>query len=244
MKLKGKTAVITGASRGLGRALALRFAAEGARLALCSRLLDEHTKARLVLDLQAAQLFVQACDISDPEQVKEFAKNVLREFGTIDVLINNAAILGPRTEIADYPSSMWDRVMLVNINGAFYVTKEFLQSMRKQGRGSIINVTSSVGRIGKARWGAYAVSKFGVEGLSQVLAEEVRHYGIRVNTVNPGAMATEMRHAAYPQEDQSKLKSPDDTTDVFVYLASDVSRSVTGKHFEAQQFSFNQKEIV
>lgn len=243
-KLKGKTAVITGASRGLGKSLALRFAREGARLALCSRSLDSLAKTRIALEASGSQILLQACDVADPLQAEQFARAVLDEFDTVDVLINNAAVLGPRVDIVDYPRSVWERVLQVNINGVFYITRVLLPAMKKKRSGSIINVTSSVGKIGKARWVAYAVSKFGLEGFTQVLTDEVRMFGIRVNTVNPGAMATEMRHAAYPSEDQSTLKSPGDVTDIFVYLSSDESRGVTGQYFDAQQFSFKKKESV
>jgi NAD(P)-dependent dehydrogenase (short-subunit alcohol dehydrogenase family) len=152
--------------------------------------------------------------------------------------------LGPRVDILEWTKPTWDRVIDVNVNGLFSVTKAFLPSMVSQRAGSIINVSSSVGRVGKRLWGAYATSKFALEGFTQVLADEVRGAGIRVNSVNPGAMDTEMRHAAYPDEDRSKLKSPSEVTDVFVYLASDKSRGTTGQCFDAQEFIKTHKEIA
>jgi len=124
------------------------------------------------------------------------------------------------------------------------VTKAFLPSMIRQRAGSIINVTSSVGKKGRARWGAYAVSKFALEGFTQVLADEVRYHGIRVNSVNPGALDTDMRHAAYPDEDRSTLKKPAEVTDVFVFLASDRSRGTTGEYFDALEYLKTNKEIA
>lgn len=242
MKLKGKTAVITGGSRGLGKALAHRFAEEGARVALCGRTENLLKHAQVELSAGGREVLVEQCDVGIPEQVQRFAQRVLEEFSRVDVLVNNAALLGTRAPIADYSSLRWEQVLQVNINGVFYITKAFLPDMMKHRSGSIINVTSSVGKQGKARWGAYAVSKFAVEGFTQTLAEEMRGYGIRVNSVNPGAMQTEMRRAAYPDEDPATVRSPSLSTEVFVYLASDVSRQITGHSLEAQSFTMKQKE--
>ena len=244
MKLKGKTAVITGGTKGLGKALCLRFAEEGAQVALCGRSVDLINRARLELSTYGVRVLAEQCDISDADQVQSFAEHVLEEFSTIDVLINNAALLGPRVPIAEYSTVRWDHVLQVNVHGLFYVTKTFLPAMIHQRSGSIINVASSVGKQGRAGWGAYAVSKFALEGFTQTLAEEVRTQGIRVNSVNPGAMATEMRSAAHPGEDPSTLRPPSSATEVFVYLASDASRHVTGQYLEAQQFTLTPKEPV
>ncbi|MBM4160547.1 MAG: SDR family oxidoreductase [Ignavibacteria bacterium] len=235
MKLKEKRVVITGGSKGLGRALVLRFATEGAWVATCARSEDELRRLLLELSSRDVRAVVLQCDISDPEQVSQFAWKVLDNFGTIDVLVNNASILGPRIDIVEFTKPTWDRVIDINVHGMFHVTKAFLPAMIRQGSGSIINVSSSVGRAGRAQWGAYAVSKFAMEGFTQTLADEMRHHNIRVNSVNPGAMKTDMRHQAYPAEDRSKLRSPEEVTDVFVYLASNESRGITGQYLEAQQ---------
>ena len=161
---------------------------------------------------------------------------VLDDFGAVHVLINNASLLGARVGILDWTKPTWDRVIDVNVNGLFHVTKIFLPSMVRGESGSIINVSSSVGRVGKRGWGAYAASKFALEGFTQVLADEMKAVGIRVNSVNPGAIATEMRHAAYPDEDPSRLKSPSEVTGVSIFLASDESRGVTGQRFDAPEF--------
>jgi NAD(P)-dependent dehydrogenase (short-subunit alcohol dehydrogenase family) len=244
MKLEGKRVVITGGSKGLGRALASRFAQEGAKLALCARSFDELNRAALELNLGGSSCIFSSCDIADAAQVSQFANMVLAEFGAVDVLINNASILGPRMDIVEWTKPTWDRVIDVNINGLFAVTRAFLPSMIINRSGSIINVSSSVGKTGKRRWGAYATSKFAVEGFTQVLADEVRAVGIRVNSVDPGAMDTDMRHAAYPDEDRSKLKPPSEAAGVFVYLASDASRGITGQCIVAQEFTKNHKEFA
>ena len=241
MNLKNKKIVITGASKGLGRALAFRFAEEGARLALCARSTDDLKRAELELSLRGVPPLAASCDIADHVQVERFAAFVLEEFDSVDVLVNNASQLGPRIEIAEWTTAAWNRIIDVNVNGLFAVTRAFLPSMIRQGSGSIINVGSSVGRKGRARWGAYATSKFALEGFTQTLADEVRNKGVRVNSVNPGPMNTEMRHAAYPDEDRSKLKSPSEVLDVFVFLASDRSRGTTGQYFDAQEFQKNKE---
>jgi NAD(P)-dependent dehydrogenase (short-subunit alcohol dehydrogenase family) len=236
MRLKGKKIVVTGGSKGLGRALALRFASEGACVTICARSADELNRLSIELSARGAHVLALPCDIADPEQVAQFASSALEDLGAVDALVNNASILGPRIELIEYSKPTWDRVMDVNLNGLFNVTKAFLPSMVRSRSGSVINVTSSVGKVGRARWGAYAVSKFAMEGFTQTLADEVRGTGIRVNSVNPGPMDTAMRHAAYPDEDRSRLKSPEEVTEVFVYLAADESIGVTGQYFEAQKF--------
>lgn len=237
MKLQNKTAIITGGSKGLGKALALRFAMEGANVAICSRSEEHLTKARTELHTKGAKVLALQCDIADAEHVRQFVQKVIEEYGAIDILINNAAVLGHRIPLIDVTLPTWHRIIETNVHGLFYMTKAVLPFLLKQRWGSIINVSSSVGKIGRATWGAYAVSKFALEGFTQVLADEVRKERIRVNSVNPGAMATDMRHLAYPDEDQSKLPPPDAITDVFVYLASDASVNITGQYFEAEQFT-------
>jgi len=236
--------VITGASKGLGRALAFRFADEGARLALCARSIDELKRVELELSLHGAPPLVVSCDIADHDQVERFAAVILEELGSVDVLVNNASQLGPRINIAEWTVATWRRIIDVNVNGLFSVTRAFLPIMLKQRSGSIINVSSSVGKKGRGGWGAYAASKFALEGFTQTLADEVRNMNVRVNSVNPGPIDTDMRHAAYPDEDRSKLKPPSEVLDVFVFLASDRSRGTTGQYFDAQEFQKTKKEIA
>ncbi|MGH7773154.1 MAG: SDR family NAD(P)-dependent oxidoreductase, partial [Candidatus Binatia bacterium] len=173
-------------------------------------------------------------DLSKVRDVKRLVKEACRAYGTIHILVNNASILGPRVPIVRYPLPSWEEVMKVNLTALFLLTKEVLDVMIPQKEGSIINLSSGVGRIGKARWGAYAASKFGVEGFTQVLADEVREYNIRVNAVNPGGTRTEMRAGAYPDEDPMTLPTPEEITGVFIYLAS--AEGVTGKSFDARDW--------
>ncbi|HEY2987724.1 MAG TPA: SDR family NAD(P)-dependent oxidoreductase [Candidatus Binatia bacterium] len=233
-KLSGKVALVTGASRGIGKAVALEYAKQGAQLFICAR--RRAPLARTAKEIRAAggEVHYLAADLAKVRDVKRIVQEARRRYGTIHILVNNASVLGPRVPIADYPLRAWEEVIRVNLTALFLLTKETLGLMMPQREGSIINVSSGVGRIGKARWGAYAVSKFGVEGFTQVLVDEVKDSNIRVNAVNPGGTRTEMRAEAYPEEDPLTLPAPAEITGVFVYLASPESLAVTGKSFDAR----------
>ncbi|MDA2921378.1 SDR family NAD(P)-dependent oxidoreductase, partial [Desulfobacterota bacterium AH_259_B03_O07] len=166
-------------------------------------------------------------DISDKNQVKVLYNQLSKKFNKLDILVNNASILGHRSPIIDYPEDVWEKTIHINLNAQFYVTKTVLPLLLRSKNASIINVSSSVGRRGKAQWGAYAVSKFGLEGLTHILADELKSK-VKVNSVNPGGTRTQMRAEAYPDEDPNSLPTPDDITEIFVYLASDDSRDITG----------------
>ncbi|MBI3004445.1 MAG: SDR family oxidoreductase [Ignavibacteriales bacterium] len=234
MKLQNKCAIITGGSKGLGRALTQKFTGEGARVAICSR--HKHDLELARKQLSSSEVLAVQCDISNSQESQKFVERVLREFGQIDILVNNASRLGPRVSITEYPLNEWDETVQTNINGPFFITRLVLPSMIERKSGSIINISASVGKAGRAKWGAYAVSKFGIEGFTQVLSEELKPYNISVNSVNPGAMATALRREAYPEEDQSILRTPEQVTDIFVYLASDDGVGISGQSFDASTF--------
>ncbi|HKY07696.1 MAG TPA: SDR family NAD(P)-dependent oxidoreductase, partial [Candidatus Binatia bacterium] len=175
-------------------------------------------------------------DVGNQQDVDRIVAAMLERYGSVDVLVNNASILGPRDTIANYPPAAWHEVLRINLTGVFLMTRAVLPTMLKQKAGSIINVTSGVARRGRARWGGYAVSKAGLEALTQVLADEVGEGGIRVNCVNPAATRTAMRAQAYPAEDPLTLPAPDEIMPVFVHLASDASASVNGQSLEARDW--------
>ena len=232
--LEGKVALVTGASQGLGRALALAYAGEGASLVLNSRSEGSiHPVAEEAENL-CAKVLALAADVSEGADVEGMVGATVDRFGHVDVLVNNAGLLGPRVRIEDYPEGEWRRVIDANLTGPYLVSKAVIPHMREGG--SIINVVSGVSIEGRAEWGAYSVSKFGVEGLTQILAAELEGRAIRVNAVDPGGMRTDMRAAAYPEEDPTTRITPEENTAVFLYLASDESRGVTGERFRAQEF--------
>jgi NAD(P)-dependent dehydrogenase (short-subunit alcohol dehydrogenase family) len=236
IKLSGKVALITGGSRGIGKAIAIAYARQGAAVFVCAR--GESDLSRTVDEIRAAGGTARGHtgNVGDAGQAKAIVGEAREHFGKIDVLVNNASVLGPRVPIAQYPVSAWEEIVRVNLTGKFLMSQEVLKIMMPRRQGAIINVSSGVGRVGRARWGAYAASKFGVEGLTQVLADEVREFGIRVNTVNPGPTRTEMRALAYPEEDPMTLPTPDQIVPVFVYLASDHSAAVTGHALDARDW--------
>jgi len=236
MRLQGKVALVTGGSQGVGRAVAAAYAREGATVIVTARHLERLEAAAAEIRKGGGNVVPLRADVADRQQVQQLAGEIKRRFDGLHVLVNNASLLGPRVPILEYPEEDWEAVVAVNLHGPFFVIKACLPLMIPTGGGSIINVSSGVGRIGKPRWGAYAASKFALEGLTQLLAAELLPFHIRVNAVNPGGTRTGMRAAAYPEEDPLTLPTPEQITPVFVYLASDESRDVTGQSLEARDF--------
>jgi len=233
--LQGKVALVTGASQGLGRALALAYAREGASLVVNSRSEDGIRPVAGEVEGLGAEVLAVAADVSRGEDARRLVEQAVGRFGGIDVLVNNAGLLGPRVAIEEYPEEEWRRVIDANLTGPYLVSKATIPYLNEGA--SIINVVSGVSVEGRAGWGAYSVSKFGVEGLSQILAAELECRGVRSNAVDPGGMRTDMRAAAYPEEDPQTRITPEENTAVFVYLASDESKGVTGRRFKAQEFA-------
>ncbi len=230
--MQGKRALITGGGGGIGRVMAHAYVREGATVLICGRNLQRLAAAAEGVD--AKRLHYQVADLSREEDVSRLASWIEQNWGGLDILVNNAGVLGMLAPICDYPLSAWEEVMRNNLTSAFLVTKAMIHLMTKAGGGAVINLSSTVGRRGRAQWGAYAVSKFALEGFSQVLADELGPLGIRVNTVNPGGTRTSMRSAAYPEEDPGTLPPPEEIMPLFIYLASDASREMTGRALDAR----------
>lgn len=210
--LAGCVAAVTGASLGVGRAAALAFARAGADLVLCARGPEINAVAHEA-EAQGARVLARCCDVTE--------RAAVRRFGRLDILVNNAAVLGPRVTLAEFPAADFARVLDVNIQGVFHATQAALEfSMLKRRAGIIINMSSGVGRVGFARGGAYTVSKFALEGLTQVAAKELKDSGIGVCSFNPGMVRTRMRAAWAPGEDPTTLKSPDALGPQFVALVT------------------------
>jgi NAD(P)-dependent dehydrogenase (short-subunit alcohol dehydrogenase family) len=221
LKLKDKVAVITGGGRGIGKAIAMAYASEGAKLALCARTRPELEETVREIQTLKAECKGWSCDVSLEEPVQDFVANVLKVFGRVDVLVNNAGVMTRPAPTTELEVKKWDYTIAVNLRGPFLLTRAVLPVMIKQKSGSIINVSSSIGRSAYANFIAYAASKWGLEGFTQTLAAEVRSYNIRANSVEPGYVATKLTGYRGSQ--------PESVTDVFVYLASDEAQGVTGK---------------
>ncbi len=225
MKLKDKVALVTGAGRGIGKAVALAFAREGAKVAVCSRTGEEIAQTVEEIRKLNAECEGWVSDVSEEEPVRKMVEAALGKFGRIDVLVNNAGVMTRPVPATELEVRKWDYTIAVNLRGPFLVTRSVLPAMQRQKGGSIINVSSMVGREAYANFLAYATSKAGLEGFTMTLAAETRGDHIRVNSVEPGYVATKLTGF--------RGSKPESVTDVFVYLASDDSRAVTGQQLTA-----------
>lgn len=236
--LRERIILITGASDGIGRALALHAAKLGAQVILHGRNVAKLEKVYDEIEATegAARPSIAVMDLAtaDSDAYKSLAENLEKEFGRLDGLVLNASILGDRFSIEQYDAAKWQQVMHVNVTSAFALTQVCLPMLHRSDDASIIYTSSGVGRSGRAFWGAYAVSKFATEGLSQVLADEQRDGTLRVNCINPGATRTNMRLEAFPGEDRDALKTPEDILPTYIYLLGPDSKGVTGKSLDAQ----------
>ena len=235
MILQGKTAIITGATRGIGHAIALRFAKEGCDVAFCGRTRNEKMVAveeeLLALGIKAKGY---ACNVADYQQAQDFVKQVLADFGKVDILVNNAGITDDAA-VKRMTEEQFDRVMHTNLGSVFCMTKAIQPAMWKQGHGSIVNIGSVVGIAGNYNQANYAASKAGIIGFSKSCAKEFAARNIRVNVVAPGFVQTEMT-ADIPKElmdtwcSRIPMKRPGTTDEVAqacVFLASDMCPYIT-----------------
>lgn len=246
-RLQGKFVLITGASQGLGRQLAIDYAREGAAgVSIVARneeaLKDVGASVRAVAP--ETRVLVISADLARQEEIERVVATTLSEFGgRLDVLVNNASVIGPTPlpYLLDYPLEDFQNVLNVNLIAPFLLIKKVLPAMVERG-GSIINVTSDAGQTGYPGWGAYGISKFGLEGMSQTWAAELEESNVRVNWVDPGEMNTAMHRAAEPEEDPKQWASPEEVTEAFIYLASDESSNVNGQRFQAQEENWGRNE--
>lgn len=236
--LKDRVILVTGAGRGIGAAAAKTFAAHGATVLLLGK--TEENLNRVYDEIEAAghpQPVVIPFNLETalPHQFDELAAMVEDAFGRLDGLLHNASILGPRTPLEQLSGDNFMRVMQINVNAMFMLTSTLLPLLKLSDDASVVFTSSSVGRRGRAYWGAYAVSKFATEGLMQVLADEVDGIAnVRANSVNPGATRTDMRAHAYPGENPLNNPLPEEIMPVYLYLMGPDSQGVNGKAFDAQ----------
>ena len=236
--LKDRIILVTGAGDGIGRAAAKSFAAHGATVILLGRTIR---KLEFVYDeiIQANHpkpaIYPMNLEGASPKDYEDLAGIIDKEFGRLDGLLHNASMLGKITPLEHYDINQWYQVLQVNLNAPYLLTRACLGLLKQSSDASVIFTSSNVGRKGRAYWGAYAVSKFALEGLMQVLADELEeNTSIRVNSLNPGKTRTKMRSDAYPGENPNTLPMPDEIMNTYLYLMSADSRSVHGQALDAQ----------
>jgi NAD(P)-dependent dehydrogenase (short-subunit alcohol dehydrogenase family) len=237
-ELRGRVIAVTGAGDGIGRAVALAAAAHGAELVLIGRAVGklEAVHARIAA-LGNAEASIAPLDLEQAlaRDYDALADALERRYGRLDGLLHNAGVLGVLAPIEHYDVPTWCRVLHVNLTAAFALTQVLLPLLRRSADASIVFTGSGAGRQPSAYWGAYAVSKSGIEALTQVLAEELEHGGTpRVNALNPGPVRTRMRRQAFPAEDMSRLPAPEDIVQPYLWLLGPASRGVNGQSLDCQ----------
>lgn len=237
-ELAGRVIAVTGASDGIGRAVALACAQHGAELVLIGRTAAKLQAVHSMIEqagAPAATIGVLDLQTALAHDYDALAAAILERYARLDGLVHNAAILGALAPIEHYDVPTWCNVLHVNLTAAFALTQVLLPLLKASPDASVVFTTSNVGRHGRAYWGAYAVSKFGVEGLTQILAAELENISaIRVNALNPGRARTRMRRQAYPSEDLESLPEPASLTGPYLALVGPASRGVTGLSFDCQ----------
>ena len=237
-QLENKIILVTGANRGIGKTASIKYASLGAKVILLGRSLESLEKVYdEILEHNYKEPMISLMDLekADGNDYQMIYENLISEYGKLDGLLLNAAILGDRSPIAHYDPETWVRTIHINLTAQFILTKTLLPALYESDNASVVFTSSGVGKIGKAYWGAYSVSKFGIESLSQILSSEHEDQSnIRFNCINPGATRTKMRKEAYPYEDEKNIKEPIESMDKYVWLMSDESKGFTGQSIDCQ----------
>lgn len=240
MKLVGKVAIVTGAGRGIGRAIALAFAREGATIVIVDLNLESAKKVADEAAILGTQSWVIRTDVTKSIEVDRMVKETLEKYGKIDILVNNAGGATGRTEpLLDRSEEDWDKGYNLNLKATFLCSKAVGKAMRKQGKGNIINIASIAGHMGYPLGGSYGTSKAGVIQLTKTLAFELAKYNVRVNSVSPGLIRTEKTDETYYSDKETcdwhlaliplgRLGKPEDIANAALFLASEDSSYVTG----------------
>ena len=235
--LANRVILVTGAGDGIGRAAAQAFASHGATVILLGKTVPKleetydqltaagnATPAIIPLDLQGAS----------EEHYRDLAATIESEFGRLDGILHNAGLLGTLSPFEFIDSSEWEKVLKVNVTAPMQLTKALLPLLRRSPDAAVVFTSSGVGRRGRAFWNGYAVSKFAVEGLMQVLADELEDSTVRISAINPGATRTSMRAQAYPGENPLNNPTPEEIMPVYLYLMGPDSTGINGQAFNAQ----------
>ena len=231
-EFEGKVVLVTGANRGLGLAITMDLARAVATVIMLGRdlgSLEYAYDAVVDADLKEPILYPLDLEGATPENYQELQDNLLNQFGKLDGLVHNAAILGTQMPIEQYDIKLWYSTIQINLSAPFMLTQFLIPALLKSDDARIIFLSSTVGREARAYWGAYSVSKFGIEGFAKTLSEELEKTKISVNTVNPGKMRTEMRRTAYPAEDSSTVPLPEEKSQAIVHLLSSSSPKINGE---------------
>ncbi|WP_189443183.1 YciK family oxidoreductase [Salinicola rhizosphaerae] len=235
--LEGRVILVTGASAGIGRAAALAFAAHGATVVLLGRSVSRLKVVYDAIESSGAPqpaIFPLNLESATSLDYQAVADKLSSEFGRLDGVLHNASILGERLSVEDANLETWAQVMQVNFTATLGLTQALLPLLASAERASVVFTSSSVGRKGRANWGAYSTSKFATEGLMQILADERRDGPVRFNSLNPGATRTAMRQAAYPEEDPQSVRAPEEILPTYLWLMGDDSLHANGEMFDAQ----------
>ena len=252
MFLKDKVALITGAGRGLGKATAVAMAKEGASVAILSRTKSELEETAGTIEKTGGKVLVLPTDVAQERSVREAVAETTAVFGKIDILVNCAAIVGPAAPIHEVDPDDWDRTLSINLNGVRQLCQEAIPHMIEGGGGRIVNITSGLAQIVMPLFGAYSVSKAGVNHMTRIMAEELRGFDIQVNGLDPGVMDTSMQeeirnlgpevlgkvlHAQFMSfKETGHLRPPEEVARLAVFLASDHSVGITGEIGGAAEF--------
>ena len=231
-ELEGKVILVTGANRGFGLAITMDLAKAGATVIMLGRDLGSLEYAYdAVVDAGYKEPILYPLDLegATPENYQELQDNILDKFKKLDGLIHNAAILGTQMPIDQYDIKLWYSTLQINLSAPFMLTQFLIPALMKSDDARILFLSSTVGRKARAYWGAYSVSKFGIEGFAKTLSEELEKTQITVNTINPGKIRTEMRRTAYPAEDASSVPRPEEKSSVIVYLLSNKGSKINGE---------------